>query len=471
LNKKKRIATYIFFDWLSAICAWLSLFYARKTLIEAQLHGYTIPIGLDFNLIFGAIFIPITWIFTYWFLGYYHNIYRRSRLKELGQTFLTTFLGSLVLFFLFILDDAVISYKSYYLNFSVLFFTQFGLTYLFRFILSTQTNRNINSGKWGFRALLVGGGPKAYKLYSQISQSKNNDGFKFIGICTNGNFIEPLQNSGLQLLGSYQNIREVINEYQIEEIILAFEEDEIEKINKVISLVDKENVFIKIPPNDYHILSGMVKINNILGSVLIELDVDVMTHWERNLKRIFDIIFSILVLLFLSPLLVMVALLVMISSKGPIFYMQERLGKGAKPFKIIKFRSMKVDAEQAGPQLSSDNDPRITGIGRFLRKTRIDEFPQFWNVLKGDMSVVGPRPEREFFKNQIVLKAPHYNHLYKLKPGITSWGQVKYGYAENIEQMVQRSFYDLLYIENYSFALDLKIMIYTVLIMVQGRGK
>ena len=158
-------------------------------------------------------------------------------------------------------------------------------------------------------------------------------------------------------------------------------------------------------------------------------------------------------------------------SKGPIFYTQKRIGLGGKPFHIIKFRSMKVDAEAAGPQLSKEEDPRITAMGKYLRKTRLDEFPQFWNVLVGDMSVVGNRPERQFFIDQIMQKAPQYKRLHKIKPGITSWGQVKYGYAENVDEMVERLQYDLLYLENISILLDLKILIYTVIIMMQGRGK
>jgi lipopolysaccharide/colanic/teichoic acid biosynthesis glycosyltransferase len=163
--------------------------------------------------------------------------------------------------------------------------------------------------------------------------------------------------------------------------------------------------------------------------------------------------------------------MVKFGSKGPIFYQQERIGINGKPFMIIKFRTMYIDAEQRGPQLSSKDDPRITPFGRILRRYRIDEFPQFYNVLRGDMSLVGPRPERQFFIDQIVKQAPHYTHLHRVKPGITSWGQIKYGYAENVEQMIDRMKFDILYIENMSLAMDFKIIVYTVLIMLQGRGK
>jgi lipopolysaccharide/colanic/teichoic acid biosynthesis glycosyltransferase len=196
-----------------------------------------------------------------------------------------------------------------------------------------------------------------------------------------------------------------------------------------------------------------------------------MPVWQQSIKRVMDIAVSLIVLIGFSPIYLITGILVKMSSPGPIFYSHDRVGLHGKTFKMHKFRSMFVNSEQNGPQLSSKNDPRITPFGRFMRKVRLDEIPQFYNVLKGDMALVGYRPERQFFIEQITKTAPHYRLLFKVKPGITSWGQVKYGYAENVEQMVNRLKYDILYLENMSLSVDLKILIYTVLIIVQGRGK
>ena len=217
----------------------------------------------------------------------------------------------------------------------------------------------------------------------------------------------------------------------------------------------------------YDILSGSVKMTSIFGAPLIEVNPQIMPAWQFAIKRAFDIVMSLVALLVLFFPMILIAVLVKMSSRGAVFFRQERIGLQGKPFHIIKFRSMVADAESEGPQLSSSTDPRITPIGRFLRRTRMDELPQFWNVLKGDMSLVGPRPERQHFIDEITKVAPHYRHLHKVRPGITSWGQVKFGYAENVDQMLRRLKYDILYIENMSLAVDLKIIAYTIIF--QGR--
>lgn len=299
---------------------------------------------------------------------------------------------------------------------------------------------------------------------------RKDPGFDFIGfIQANGS--DTQLKSLMPNLGKVGDLDRVVREYAIQEVIIAIGSSDHAILESVLNKLESSPVEVRIIPDIYDILSGSVRMSSIYGAPLIEIDREIMPQWQRSLKRMMDWGVSIVAILILFPVYLVIGLAVWSTSKGPVFFLQERIGWHGKPFRIIKFRTMVQDAEKAGPQLSSENDPRITPLGKFLRKSRMDELPQFFNVLKGDMALVGPRPERAHFIAKIVERAPHYTHLQKVRPGITSWGQVKYGYAENVDEMIQRLRFDLIYIENMSIALDIKILFYTVLTVLKGRGK
>ena len=463
---------YRFTDFLTAMLAWALFFLYRKWIEGAEPGWQALN---DINFFLGILIIPTGWFMFYSLFDEYRDVYRLSRMATLVRTLFLTFFGVVFLFFTLILDDFVRDYSTYYKSFAMLFGLHFTLTSTGRMLLLSRAHRRLQRGVVSFPALLIGSNQRAVELLREITGRKKRLGYNFTGYLEVNGSEQPAAGSALPLpcLGNLGDLAAAIRQKNIEDVIIAIETSEHERLKEILDILFDfgEKIFIKIIPDMYDIMLGNVQMNEVYGAVLIQIKQELMPKWERLMKRLMDMGASAAVLILLSPLYLYIILRVRMSSPGPVFFRQERIGLNGKPFQLIKFRSMWVDAEKHGPQLSTDDDPRCTPWGATMRKWRLDELPNFWNVLVGDMSLVGPRPERQFFINQIVETAPHYRHLLKVRPGITSWGQVKYGYASDVDEMLQRLRFDILYIENMSLVLDLKIIFYTVLVLLQGKGK
>jgi exopolysaccharide biosynthesis polyprenyl glycosylphosphotransferase len=466
LKKKFHTTLFVGADWLAAVLSWIIFYtYRKKILAEA-------PEPLALKLIIQACIMGVCWILLYGFFGFYNDIFRKSRLREFFITVGVVFLGSIIIFFALLLDDeGVHNYREYYRTFTYLFLIHTGITLVIKMSLFTWVKKQVREKKLRLNTLLIGSGANAAEITDELHGSFDLKAYHLIAYLSNAQAHDDLMKSRLRSLGSLDNLEKVIRRCHIEKVIIALEPNEHYLINGILERLEGNAVSIAIIPDIYQLLLGAVKVDYQFDIPLLEINQDLIPYWQKVTKRGIDILASLLVLTLGFPFLTLIALLTKFSSHGPVFFNQERVGKEGKPFKIIKFRSMYVNSEKDGPALSSDKDKRITPWGKIMRKTRLDEFPQFWNVLVGDMSLVGPRPERHFFIEQIVKVAPYYKHLHRVRPGITSLGQVKFGYAENVEEMVKRLKYDILYIENMSLAMDFRIIIYTVLIMFQGRGK
>lgn len=466
MKRSKQAGKYILSDFVSASVAWL-LFNILRYEILFIINEGTDSL-LDYlqypGVLTGQIVIPFFWLVLYYFSGYYNKPFGKSRLTELFSTFITVLIGTIFVFFALLLDDIPRSINIYYRLFFGMFGLQFFITYIPRLLITQSGVRKIKNREWAMNVLIVGAGEKAVRIAHDLYRL----GYDICGFVSEDERI-PVKADRNQVLGMVEDIPVLMEKENVDEIVLAVESKNNKMLLGILYSLYRYKRPIKVLADRFNMLSK-IQLRTIRGIPLVDVTDNNFSPAGQNIKFFLDKVSSAVALLLLSPLFVYIAWRVKRDSPGPVFFRQERIGYLGQPFGMYKFRTMYVNAEENGPSLSSEDDPRVTPFGRVMRKYRLDELPQFWNVLKGDMSLVGPRPERKYFIDEIVKTAPYYYLLHNVRPGITSLGMVKYGYAASVDKMVERMEYDILYYENMSLTLDLTILIYTVKTVVTGKG-
>ncbi len=465
-NRFREITFTLLLDALILCLAWF-LFY---TIESDMLHQFFS--SSNYSVVSLGIIHVIYWLTVALAMGLYNKLYLISRFDEFLKVVKATITGTLVLYFISTLDarinfqDAISTTAAYF------FFVGFCLS-VNRFVIRTVQRMYAVRGKGLHRAVIVGTGKTAKTAYEDLLRNKTL-GMQVLGfVHLNGKSKNyPVTVNESEILCELSDLGNIISELKIQEVIVALEPERREELVRVISSVDYPDISLKLLPDFFQLVNGLNKTNQIFGLPLIDISPVPLSYGERFLKRLMDVIVSLIVLILTLPLLIVIAIIIKTTSDGPALYRQKRVGKNGKVFTMYKFRTMVNNAEaETGPTWAVDNDPRITKTGQWLRKLRLDELPQFFNVLKGDMSLVGPRPERPHFVEKFQKQIPLYSRRLRVKPGITGWAQVKWKYDNSLDDVKEKTKYDLFYVENMSMRMDFKILINTIFTVIRAKGQ
>ena len=466
-NTRLRIL-YVLSDYVSTLIA-LLLFVVARFNYESLAHS----VGSVWTMMstpmvrLEILLYPFLMLFIYWLTGYYEEVIMKSRIQELLQTLRSTIAGVAAFFLIAMINDLDPDRLHTYRLLLILAGILFGCTYSVRLFVTSLVRKSVHQGSVSRRTLIVGNGRKAEIMRDRLQAASKVMGLNVCGFVDDEPGSE--REDGLPVFTFGEAAAQIARGY-IQTVVVIASGKSVSATLDTINFFLPTECSVLVDPEFYQELSAPVRTQNVIGEPLVDVSHPAISGSTANIKRCFDVVASIVALLLLWPVMFVIAVLVKRDSPGPAIYSQQRIGRHKKPFTIYKFRSMYVDSETDGPRLSSDSDSRVTPLGRTLRKYRLDELPQFWNVLRGDMSLVGPRPEREFFIKRIIERAPSYALVQQVRPGLTSWGMVKFGYASSIDEMVERLRYELIYIDNLSLLLDLRIILYTIKIVLTGKG-
>ena len=464
MNKKTQKILILFTDIIFINLGWIIYSYIRietgwfQLRSEPDIYG-TMPL------------MYIYWLVIFTFFGMYRTWFASSRFDEISTLFKTTFIGIFILFFLIFISDFLEGVES---SSRIVIFIYWIVIFVFvsvgRLSIRSFQRSLLIKGIGRKGTVIVGYNTKAKEVYDQILEHPALGLDVVAYVCVYPDNVGKAYKD-ISVQGSLDQLLEIINKFQASEVIIALEKEDHDLLVDIISKVENKGIGLKIVPDLYEILSGQARTSQLYGIPLIDIMPELMPEWEKKLKRISDVIISLIILIITFPLNILVSIFIKMDSKGPILFKQDRIGMNNKVFRIYKFRSMYQDAEKhTGPVWSMRDDPRVTRVGRIMRQLRIDEIPQFFNVLKGEMSLVGPRPERPYFVEMLAQQLPYYRRRLKVRPGITGWAQVKHKYDESIEDVKVKLRYDLFYIENMSFRMDIKILARTILVVLFGKG-